>query len=386
MEEKKKIFYFARFLPAHGSTIHIYDLAISMKDKGYDVSICSSGPEDNVASKELFEQNQLSGIKHIYLPFPNKVSFTFLGKIKMVIQYLLFTPYTLWVLLRAKPDILHFHYPVLSFIGRLYKKITGTKYVTTHHITGIPKNFLYQNGDYVIAISKEIKQELVKLHGYKEEQIVFIPNGVSKQKFDGKRGNQTTFFKKYSIQNNAPIIGFVGSINQRKGLDILCKALSQVEYNFNLVIVGDDSESIYLERLIKQYDLSSKTFPFPFQDPYPFYQIFDIFVLPSRAEGFPLVTIEAMLMKVPIIRSNTGGAQEQVIVDKNGYIFENENAKELARYCKKLLKDESLRKQMGEFGREYALAHFTKEHMIAKTIKTYQLSPLKNPSKNAKIP
>ena len=350
----------------------MYELAESMKDRGSDVFICSSGPESTTASKELFEKSKSAGIQHIYLPSSNKISLTLFGYVKMALQYFLFTPYFIWVLWRHKPDILHFHYPVLTFVGAMYKLISGKKYVVTHHITGIPKNFLYQNGDYVIAISQDIKKELVNIHKYHNAQIKVVYNGVSALKYNGARGNKEEFFKKYSISNNAPVIGFVGSINKRKGLDILLKALSTLEQNFNLIIVGDDIKSKFLTSLIEQYGLSNKVFLFSFQDPYSFYQIFDIFVLPSRAEGFPLVTIEAMLMRIPVIRSNTGGSAEQVLHGENGYVFENEKYSELGKYCSVLLENETLRRQMGSFGREYALDNFTKKQMVHKTWDIYQ--------------
>jgi len=79
------------------------------------------------------------------------------------------------------------------------------------------------------------------------------------------------------------------------------------------------------------------------------YQLADCLVFPTRADTFPLVVLEAMVSRLPVISTTVGGIPSQ-IDDSCGILVKPDSPKELAAAIKDMLKDESRRKNMGECG------------------------------------
>jgi len=368
-----KILFLARYLPQEGSTTHIYTLSKELIKRGHEVHLMSSGPSNEDAAVNIFNEAIEMGMKHHIIGFPNSPKFNLIGKFTQLIKYILASPKALYIMHKIKPDVVHVHYPVTSYIAKLYKMLTGKKFVTTHHISGIPKHPLHKKADYVVAISQELKKELVEKFSYSDNQIRLIFNGVSAEVFDRVVDEQKKFMirKELSLPNDMPIIGFVGSLNYRKGIDVLLEACSLIDGNFHITLLGDGDNN-WVNSLIEKNDLKGKVSIFPFQNPINFYSIFDVFVLPSRKEGFPLVPLEAMMMGVPTIRSNVEGSSDQIINGVNGYIFKSEDSKELAEYIKLLLDDEKLRNNMANNAKNQAKSKFTEKIMMDKLIDLYK--------------
>lgn len=368
-----KILFLARYLPQHGSTIHMYDLAKFLMNKGHNVIIISSGPGYDSSANQIFEDIKKYGVETYNVAFPLNPEFGLFGKMKQLVQYIFVTPKVLCRLIRLDPDIIHVHYPVTSYLAWIYCKLKRKKFITTHHISGIPKHILHKKADHTIAISKELQFELINTYNYKEENVSLIYNGVSKEKFN----IFTIEDEKKIIKNSARVpqdkvvVGFVGSLIRRKGIDILLEAVSLLKTNNVHVILLGDGDNEWIIELINEFKLEDRVTIYPFGDPIEYYKIFDIFVLPSRVEGFPLVVIEAMMMGIPVIRSNTEGAYDQILHMKDGFIFKNEDSKELSEYIDMLVKDEKLRSSIGENARYKALNNFTLDIMGEKTSNLY---------------
>ena len=86
---------------------------------------------------------------------------------------------------------------------------------------------------------------------------------------------------------------------------------------------------------------------------------FDIFVLPSRSEGFGRVNLEAMAMGKPVISTNVGGIPEVVLDGVTGILVPPGNSKDLAHAIMRLLNDYELRESIGKQGRRRVEEHFT---------------------------
>lgn len=94
-------------------------------------------------------------------------------------------------------------------------------------------------------------------------------------------------------------------------------------------------------------------------------------VLPSRIDAFMLVAIEAMMMGCCVIRSDTGGASEQIVHGQSGFIFENGNVNQLVQYLEYLIQNPSEIQSMSKAGQKNALEKFTSEIMAKKTLDVY---------------
>lgn len=371
-----KVLFFARYLPQEGSTTHMYTLAKGLIDRGHEVHMISAGPKEDDSAIKIFNNITDYGMKHHKVGFPLKPSFNLLGKVNQLIKYMLATPKALYIVLKIKPDVIHVHYPVTSYIAKIYCKLNRRKFITTHHITGIPKHPLHKKADYVIAISRELKDELENIFEYDNDQVKLIFNGVSESKFNKEitKEQKMNIKKELGINEDDIIVGFVGSFNKRKGIDILLEACSYIKNrNIKIILVGD-GDIDWIRNLITKFELNEITNIYKFQDPQKFYSIFDIFVLPSRQEGFPLVPLEAMMMGVPVIRSNVEGSYDQITNGENGFIFENENSEELSECIIKLIDNSKLRNDMGRKSKDKAIREFSQKIMIDKLIELYNES------------
>ena len=352
-----KILYLARFLPDEGSTTHMYTLAQGFIDRGHEVHMISAGPTDHQGAIGIFNEISRYGLHHHKVRFPLNHMNGFRGKMGQMLKYTLVIPEVISIMRKIKPDVIHVHYPVTSYLAKIYGKITGRKFLTTHHISGIPKHPLHKKADAVIAISRELESELLDQFQYNPSQINLIFNGVPMEKFN--RSIEVTSKKERKKELGIPdekvIIGYVGSYSHRKGLDVLMDAFAKVKGKAHLVLLGD-GDTKWVNTLIVSNGLIDKVTLHPFQDPVKFYAAFDVLVLPSRKEGFPLVPLEAMMMGVPTVRSNVEGAKDQIEHQVDGYIFENENAEDLCLYLNVLVSDEDLRATMGRKARLKAIA------------------------------
>ena len=96
-----------------------------------------------------------------------------------------------------------------------------------------------------------------------------------------------------------------------------------------------------------------------------FYLSLDVFILPSiQPEPFGLVVIEAMEYKLPVVATNHGGPTEIITDGQDGYLVDYRNAQEMAKRIIELVKNEELRKRMGEFGLKKKRAQFSVSAMV----------------------
>lgn len=369
-----KIVLLARYLPQHGSITHCYALAKGLIDRGHDVHIISGGPSKNKSAVNIFNEAIAYGIKHHKVGFPLKSTHNLPGKIKQLFQYLFATPKALVLLFNLQPDVIHVHYPVTSYLAKIYGTMKRKKFVITYHISGIPRHPLHKKADYAIAISNDLKNELLSRFGYKNEQIRLIFNGVQTKKFciNVNSERKLKIKEELKLPANKIIIGFLGSFTHRKGIDILLNAVQGLEKDsYHLALVGE-GDNDWVTSLVQEFRLEGNITLYPYQDPVKFYEVFDIFVLPSRREGFPLVSIEAMMMGIPTIRSDVEGARDQIDHGITGYLFESEKEQDLHSCISLLLNNEQLRDDIGKNSKKKVMNEFSEDTMITKLLEVYK--------------
>lgn len=142
-----------------------------------------------------------------------------------------------------------------------------------------------------------------------------------------------------------------------KGLDTVIHALPRLVAAFpNLYyfIVGDGDARPALEKLAVEKGVSGRvifTGKCSAESLRHYYEMTDIFVMPSRQEGFGIVFLEAMAAGKPVIASDCGGAPEVVREGETGYLVPYGDVSALAARLGELLGDERLRRRMGEAGK-----------------------------------
>jgi glycosyltransferase involved in cell wall biosynthesis len=92
----------------------------------------------------------------------------------------------------------------------------------------------------------------------------------------------------------------------------------------------------------------------------------DVYLMTSSAEGTPLVILEAMSMKKPIISTNVGGISEQVVNGSTGYLFNPSKKEEIIEFLTDLLDNPQKRQIFGENGRKRVKKFYSLEKCVNK--------------------
>lgn len=241
-----KVVFLARYLPPEGSTTQMYTIAKGLIDLGHEIHIISAGPSDNAGAHRLFDEYLKFGGIHHRVRFPIKPDWNLIGKMKQLYQYIAVMPSVLSVMKSLNPDIIHVHYPVTSYLAKIYCIMSNKKFITTYHIAGIPKHLLHRKADYVIAISFDLKDELQYRYKYPKKRIRLIHNGISMKYYKNVNADEKKEIKTLmGLDDSLLTIGFVGSLDYRKGIDILLEAVSKISnINYQVILRGQRIKSI----------------------------------------------------------------------------------------------------------------------------------------------
>lgn len=147
------------------------------------------------------------------------------------------------------------------------------------------------------------------------------------------------------ISNDTVKFLYVGELSIRKGIEELIKACSNLKnFNWNLTLVGADKSNGYFEKLCNNLNLDNKVNfigVVPNSEVSSFYKNSDVFVFPSRFDGWGAVLNEAVSFSLPIISTNETGSSFTLIKD-NGFIVKAGNISELAFSMNKYLDNHNL--------------------------------------------
>lgn len=229
---------------------------------------------------------------------------------------------------RYRPDIIHVHSQNVS------KLIFGSWNIvrTVHNTTNVPEEYPRMKALY--AISETVADEVKQL-GF--SNIIIIPNGIAVREI--KQKQTTNHPRNYKIVQ-------VGRFNiEQKGQDLVISALAELlkrgVRNFHLYLIGQGRDEDLLRQQIQSLELEDYvTFEGLKTQDYIYNHLcdYDLFVQPSRYEGFGITVAEAMSAKVPVLVSNIEGPMEIIESGKYGMCFECQNISDLAEKLEIILK------------------------------------------------
>lgn len=232
----------------------------------------------------------------------------------------------------------------VNIVGLLAAKMSNSKMVV--RIPNMPKNnltkgvagfkmrvikainqWLLPSAKMIIAQNEEMRKQLLEFYSLSDKKVVTINNPVDKDyviaSADGLDNPfNNTEFNFLSVCN----------IAYSKGIDILIKAWKKVKVsipNAHMYIVGRNTSEYAQHLMDKVKELEDFTFLGFQSNPYSYLKYCDVFVLPSRMEGFPNVVLEAMCFNRPVAATTCVTIIKDIIQEgQNGYycMIENEDA------------------------------------------------------------
>lgn len=184
--------------------------------------------------------------------------------------------------------------------------------------------------------------------------------------------------KEYRIPSNRSIVGMAGTIEWRKGPDLFLLIAKQLADTMEdpplFVWVGGFNDPLFEYQMscdIKQLQLESTVlFVGSKQNPYPYYDSMDLFLLTSREEPFGAVCLEAATLEIPSICYKGCAGAESFITRGCGVAVERSDSHAMANAVKDLLADNSRRKQLGQHARLECEKHHSFEALLPELLKT----------------
>ncbi len=226
-------------------------------------------------------------------------------------------------------------------------------------------DFLFsKNLSGISTVSNSCLKKFNEIYLLKKIKKNFIPNGIKEIKH---------YNYKNKIKNKLQIL-MISVFEKRKGFDFIFDSLVKLKkenIKFMLHLYGDHTteDIVSINKmlnirnlkkyvLIKKYETNKK-------------KIFNnkhILVLPSKYEAFGLVLLEAMMFKVPVISTNSGGPSEIINNGKNGYLVKYGNVKEMCKKIKTLFTDKKRYKSISNKGYDTFIKKYTSEQMSKKFV------------------
>ena len=164
----------------------------------------------------------------------------------------------------------------------------------------------------------------------------------------------------------------VGRLESQKGFDVLLDAFACLPEG-RLLLVGDGSERAALEQQVALLGLDHRVrLTGWIEDSRALLDEADVFALPSRLEGFPLVVVEAMLAGLPVVAADVGSVREAVVAGATGVLVKPGDAAGLAAALQRLLGDQAERARLGRAARERALERFVADRMAKAYVDLYR--------------
>lgn len=288
-------------------------------------------------------------------------------------------------------DIVHCHTWYTFMAGFYGKRLYGRPLVTTIHSleplrpwkeeqlgnayklscwmekTGV------EASDCVIAVSKEMKRDILECYDIAEEKVRVIHNGID---LDEYKPVETDIARnEYGIWDD--YILFVGRMSRQKGIFHLLDAVASLPEDVQVVLCAGapDTEDIEQEvvreaskwpnvRLIREMVPKDKIIEL--------YSHARIFCCPSIYEPFGIINLEAMACETPVVASAVGGITEVVVDGETGFLVEPGQPDELAGALGKLLYDEELARSLGKAGRQRVERFFSWDSIAAQTAGLYE--------------
>lgn len=229
----------------------------------------------------------------------------------------------------------------LSVVGILLKIFgSRSKLILITHGIEVWNNMTYMNKlllkycDLVLSVSDYTKSRLVRGSDISADKIMVFPNTIDPLiTYKPKRDKPEYLLKQYGINRDTKIIMTVTRLSfdeQYKGYDTVIRLLPDVLKNIPdlmYVIAGnsDNQESSRVERLIQEKGLNHNVILAGFvpSEKLPdYYDMADLFVMPSKGEGFGIVYLESLASGVPVIAGNRDGSVTPLMNGKLGFLVD----------------------------------------------------------------
>lgn len=226
--------------------------------------------------------------------------------------------------------------------------------------------------DKLIVVSNYDKQKGLDNHIGEESKYLLIRYGINFSEFGVDDRN---IRKELGIDNNELVVGMVSCLKHQKSPKDFVKLaylINQILPDIKFLLVGDGILRQRIKRLIAKFNLQNQVILTGWRRDIPrILSAIDVFVLTSLWEGLPVSILEAMAASLPVVATQTSGIKEVVREGKSGFLVAPRHTEKMAEKLSYLLRDERLRRQIGQNASASLDSDFSLENMGKHTENLY---------------
>lgn len=228
------------------------------------------------------------------------------------------------------------------------------------------------------ACSRASVQRYARWLGIAPEAIAYTPNGLDPAAYLLPTPQAGKAFRKaHGIAPDAPVLLTLSRFAPYKApesiVDIYSRVCAQRPDCHFLVAGTGMAEDEAMGELVRKRGVGNKMHLLGLQhDVAPLFASSDIFLLPSRVEGFPISIMEAMATGLPVVASNVGGIPDLVRHGEDGFLHDPQDVEGMAHSVAALLADAGLRTRLGAGARQRVLQEFSLRKMGDRILQRYQ--------------
>lgn len=355
-----------------GTEAHILELALAMKRLGVPVRIAAPVPS------ALAQRAGVAGLRLLPIAKRGLVDVLAIRTLR-------------GLLLDGQIDLVHAHNgrTALAAAAAVWSAGRGAALATQHFLepnhtrqTGLKRQLSRVAHEWVaqhihahIAISHAVLESMLQRHETPAARISVVPNGISPIDKETLAAPEAVR-RSLDVAEDSPLIVCAARLEPEKNIACLIRAMQKVvmhEPRAMCLVLGEGSLTEELARLIAAQGLAQRVRLLGFRaDALAIMNAADLFVLPSLAEPFGLVLVEAMALGKPVVATNAGGPREIVEHEKSGLIVRPNDAEDLAEAIRRLMERPELRQQMAAAGYARFRNCFTADRMARSVLAIYQ--------------
>lgn len=276
-------------------------------------------------------------------------------------------------------DIVHGHSTKAGALARVAAARAGVPSVFTVHGWGFyntgygalrplvvrGERLLARHTDRIVCVSENDRQQ-GRAHGVLSPGVgTVIHNGIPPRSGTPDRGRLR---REFGIAPGTPVVGAIARLAEQKNpLGILraTRRLRDRGHEFATVLIGSGPLSRDCRAFVEEHDMENTFLPGFRDDALELLPEFDVFLLPSRFEGFPLTVLECLHAGVPVVAHDVGGVPEAIDDGVTGVVVPPDGVEAFINGVETLLERPERRRHMGRRAQQVAGARFTEDRMVA---------------------
>ncbi len=250
--------------------------------------------------------------------------------------------------------------PVVAFMG-LVETRRGLRYRLTYRL------FL----DRVVTLTERMRAEIARIGGFDASRVEIIPQGIRVEAFDVAPGTREAVRAELGVEPDAPVALGIGRLHLQKRFDLMLDAFARIVRDApsaRLFIVGTGRLEGDILAHRARLGLERNVTMLGFRRDVPrLFAAADALVMSSDDEGVPVVALEAMAARRPVVATRVGSIEAAVESGRTGVLVEKGDVAGLADALRKVILSPDRGAAMGAAARARVVERFTIERCVAET-------------------